>query len=1011
MKTVSQAFLDAQAANLITYYYEIKMFRRYWDSVTQSYLYEETGTDIKPYFFNMSNINWQLDTEALNVWRVSNVQLELKNDYGQFNEGSGQFFNSTYQRFKTKIEIKIGYILPDETNEIVYAFTGLIVDDVLNNQESQTVTIPLSGKEILTALTSAEDVSIAVTGETLGTGALIKEFYTMNQNVLSVQKVYINGVEQTLTTHYSVSNLYQTRYGALITFVTAPALTDIITCDYTWGNNQIAVGEQIGTGSLNATFQTDNKGVGVIDAVYIDGEELSSIDYTVNDLNDKDNFAKINFPVGVGAGQVVTCDYHHWHKNIAIETMLGYLLDAAGFPSTDRTIGSIDVGAFLKYEIWDNKGNWDGMTLSRNCDTGTNIGSLMMKNENLVTDIASNVRVSVSGTFPEQSASMGAFDYANKYECNEAPEAATPAWTSDDDPIIGWDIHSVDGIAEIVSRRTNGSWWDSIMFYIDCNIGRSFKARLKLKTDTATNNGGYAKIVFSVTSAGPGTEGVTISYENGKWWLYLSIFEAGIDLGITDKEWADFHTVEYVYNAEEGKVLLLWDGVVLSSGTNHAVMYSTCIQIAIMNPDDHVYLYLDYLYWDTATSNQSSIISSALDLGTTSPSRNGLGTLLKSCTIPTDGSKITFKAQTSGTPDFASDNDAWRDVVWVGDVGTISSSTVMKRYIRWTAIWYRKELVSPVLNYLSFPAHAVTDVIDCGTNLDVYNAFSIFKQDFDGAIKVYSQTSADGSTWDAEAEVIAGVIASTKRRYIRFRDVMYFTAIGDSPKVQKQYFTYKITSLLIAMADFSGMTVQSAIEEFAKLLDYEIGVDADGKYFFRAKNVSTDVDMQLSDSTNILSIDNDNGGWERIFNKIRVSIGKFNSLMSPDTQGEAVPHSITKYGTRELSIDTSGIEVDDNLDLSSGLVEVYYDRYHLPKRQIRLKCKMLPQLELSDTVNVNWLALSWYWFWGDSRAYWGKPDIFYIGNEMLPISNLLSNIVGLELDLNAWELYIVIREI
>jgi hypothetical protein len=1010
MKTVSQAFLDAQAANLITYYYEIKMFRRYWDTVTQSYLYEETGMDIKPYFFSMSNINWQLDAEGLNVWRVSNVQLELKNDYGQFNEGSGQFFDATYQRFKTKIEIKIGYILPDETNEIVYAFTGLIIDDVLNNQESQTVTIPLSGKEILTALTSAEDVSLAVTGETLGTGALIKEFYTLNQNVLSVQKVYINGVEQTLTTEFSVSNLYQTRYGALITFVTAPALTDIITCDYTWGNNQIAVGEQIGTGTLNATFQTDNKGVGIIDAVYIDGEELSSIDYTVNDLNDKDNFAKIVFPVGVGAGQVVTCDYHHWYKNVAIETLLGYLLDAAGFPSADRTIGSIDIGAFFKYEIWDNKGDFDGMNNSRNIDTGSTVGSIVTKNENLVSDIDENKNITVSGSFPSQSAAMTSFDsFANKYFADALPDASTPVWTktisADEYAVYSSEINP----AGILHITVPGSFdHDNLVGYkIACEGITSVEIKLKL---AITGTSSFARFYVSTRNDSFQNDAIAFHYTDGQWMIYNGYESHAI--GIADAAWGDYHVFTIIKDSVVGKWRVYMDGVILFN-RYHAYPYKECLWIALKShySSDAAQVWIDYIYYDTSDIRRGHLISNALDLVSDSPTVSSIGRILRTQTVPSDGSTLVIQTQTSGTPDFTSDNDSWRDVSFVDNIGTISASTASKRYIRWKVMFYTAVSTSPTLTAFYFPAHAVTDTIDCGTNLDVYNAFAIFKQDFDGVIKVYSQTSADGSTWDAEAEVVAGVIASTKRRYIRFRDVIYFTAAGDSPKIQKQYFTYKITSLNIAMANFSGMTVQSAIEEFAKLLDYEIGVDADGKYFFRAKNVSTDVDMELSDSRNIISIDNDNGGWERIFNKIRVSIGKFNSLMSPDTEGEAVPHSITKYGTRELTIDTSGIEVDDNLDLSSGLVEVYYDRYHLPKRQIRLKCKMLPQLELSDTVNVNWLALSWYWFWGDSRAYWGKPNIFYIGNEMLPISNLLSNIVGLELDLNAWELYIVIREI
>ena len=74
------------------------MYRRSWNG--SAYAYELTPVDLKPYLKDggIGNISWQLDTEDLNVWRVSNVQLELKNEHGEFNEGSGVFFNSNPAR-------------------------------------------------------------------------------------------------------------------------------------------------------------------------------------------------------------------------------------------------------------------------------------------------------------------------------------------------------------------------------------------------------------------------------------------------------------------------------------------------------------------------------------------------------------------------------------------------------------------------------------------------------------------------------------------------------------------------------------------------------------------------------------------------------------------------------------------------------------------------------------------------------------------------------------------------
>lgn len=1001
---VTQDFLDAQNNDTIQYFYEVKMYRRYWSE--GAYVYEETGTDIKPYILTKSNVNWQLDTEGLNIWRVSNVQLELKNNYGEFNEGSGKFFTSTYERFKTKIVIKIGYVLPDDTTEIVYSFTGILIDDVVTNQSTQSIIFSLSGKEILTTLANAENVCNIVTDETLGTGALINEFWTQNKNVLSIDSVYINAVLVSAA-DYTVTGLYNVYHGAKIVFDTAPALEDVITVDYKYGNNEIITGEQIGTGVLNNIFYTDYKGVGKINAVYLDNETLDTIDYSVENFNDINNYGKIVFPVGVGVGQIVKCDYQHWYKDVAIETIIGYLLDEAEFVVGQRTIGSIDVGSFYKYEIWNTKTDWDDQNNTRNVDSDTNIGSVAVNIENFVDDIATNDDITISGSYPSQVATITSLNWTNKYEAVALPEASSPAWTKT----------ANEGTEEINPAdilHLNVPTGASKTIYYTRDFANCYSAKVKLKIVPDSD---YVAHHFSIWLGG--TYYIHITRAIGTWVLTLhnGISGNGYDTGLTELNWSDYHTIRFNYSTIEEKIYLYFDDVLITSqswsyGAPTSIGFGVFSPLATQQAGD---VWVDYFYYDDHNPSDGVLISDSLNLGVVSPVIANLGTMLRTWLDPGDGSTLTIKIQTSGTSDFSSDNDIWRDVSFVGNVGTISASTVSKRYIRWCAILHAALAISPELYLISMPAHLFTDSVDCGVNLDIYNIFSLIKVDYDGVIKIYSQSSADESTWEAEVEIVSGVIASTKQRYIRFRTVIYITSDGDSPVIQKEYFTYKITSLNVAMADFTGMSVQTALEEFAKLLDYEIGVDSEGKYFFRAKNESAVIDMELSDSINIEAIDNINAGWERIYNDIKVNVGNFNIEMSPITEAESEPHSITKYGVRELNIESSGIKIDDNLDLSSGLVEIYYNRYKLPKKEIRLQCKMLPQLELSDTVNVNWLSVSWYWFWGDTRQYWGKPGLIWFSQamfeNMIPVYNLVSNVVGLELDLTEWKLFVNIREI
>ena len=136
--------------------------------------------------------------------------------------------------------------------------------------------------------------------ENLGTGALNTKFYTSDNYTVAVSKVYKNDIEVS-SSLYTTTQLYDLERPALITFNTAPNAEDEITADYIHGNNQIVEGQQIGTGALVSEFETANVAVGFIDAVYIDGTLLiEDVDYSTEELSNKDLPAKIVFVFGIG---------------------------------------------------------------------------------------------------------------------------------------------------------------------------------------------------------------------------------------------------------------------------------------------------------------------------------------------------------------------------------------------------------------------------------------------------------------------------------------------------------------------------------------------------------------------------------------------------------------------------------------------------------------------------------------------------------------------------------------
>nr|BDD45350.1 hypothetical protein 26 [Elusimicrobiota bacterium] len=935
MKTVSQQFIDAQNKHSLKYYKQANMYRRYWSG--SEYLWETTPIDLMSYLKSVDNVNWQLDTEDLNVWRVANLQIHLKNDLSRFNEtgvGGIGFFHDNYVRHKTKIEIKVGYILIDGSKEDVYTFAGLIDKDVRTNFKDSSIILTLTGKEKLLRDASAENVG-QQRSDTLWPNGVITDF-TLN--------------------HY---------------------------------------------------------GVGRVKAVYLDGVKLTEgQDYTVTGLNQYLDRAHVIFTVAPSIGQVPVVEYITWYRwpFNQVGFVVGKLLDEAGFGPSERFIDSVLFDFGRKYSIWDTQGEFEGTHRSRNLTTTQTPGNVEHKSEDFVLNRDSEQNLKYSGTYPNQSAEVLLKGWRNKYECNQLPTAATPVWTKS----ISWQNLNVEeinpaGIFHFRETHTPGGM-NYVRYYRNVQTG-TVKWRLKMAVpglegnrhgfDVYLYNGSYWIQIYCL-AAGSGT-----------WW-------AGIDGGtgswtLSEQDWSDYHEF-WACILEDGSAKFYVDGVERSSRASCAASTTNQVKFEIYGPGGTNYItegWLDWM-WDndigagyTTSEGSGWMISTPVDFGEV-PSL--LGNIIGAWTDPGDGSTITLQTQTSDTSDFSSGNDIWRDISFAGNVGTIDPSTIIKRYIRWKVEMTCALLASPVLTHMCMPGHMLTGTIDCTSNIIDYVSFESWGEENDGVMKYYSQSS-DGS-WDPELEVIDSVIVSAIKRYIRFRTVFYRTTVlGTTPKLYKQKFTRTENTFALKFANFSGMSVQTAMEELAKIFDYEIGIDTEGKFFFRRKNTSPDIDMQLSHDINIIDIDNFNSGWSRVKNRVIANWGGFSRLMTPRTEDEPRPDSIDTYGTLELEVSGGTIEVDDTLDVAHGICQLYYERYKNPKKSFRIITKMLPQLELGDTVNVNYLAEPWIWWWGKKDAYYGKKDLFYYSGSSIAIKDLVCNVTGIEVDLNNWKMFINVREL
>ena len=248
MKTVTSAFLIAQLQPDIKFVRVVEFKRRLWNDSTKVFDYESSWTVLpENEILKASPVTWKLDADISNVFKVSNVSLDVlnfdnkwdtENDDGIFgvDAGSPSF---KYERYLMKFRIRSGFKFLSGADEIVTIFSGVAVEYVRNSM-SRTCQIQLNGLETTLFNTKAEDIANFVVAENIGTGdTSTTEFTTTNPGVGEITKVTLAGVPQVLGDDYTVSDTNNASLSAKVTFASPPGSGVAIAADYYyWTLNQ-----------------------------------------------------------------------------------------------------------------------------------------------------------------------------------------------------------------------------------------------------------------------------------------------------------------------------------------------------------------------------------------------------------------------------------------------------------------------------------------------------------------------------------------------------------------------------------------------------------------------------------------------------------------------------------------------------------------------------------------------------------------------------------------------------
>ena len=148
--------------------------------------------------------------------------------------------------------------------------------------------------------------------------------------------------------------------------------------------------------------------------------------------------------------------------------------------------------------------------------------------------------------------------------------------------------------------------------------------------------------------------------------------------------------------------------------------------------------------------------------------------------------------------------------------------------------------------------------------------------------------------------------------------------------------------------------------DFEALIDYikiEKGIAASDmfylpKYYFKPKDDLVETDLELFSDDDYIRLFNYTEGWERVFNYVTADYGDYSYTANDDTELDESPSSEDTYGVRKLSISGGDFLRKEDTNVATGTARRYYNTYKVPKKRLKLLCKFLFQIDLSDQVKV-----------------------------------------------------------
>ena len=851
--------------------------------------WEASPTDITTEIVRLDRLSWKLDTDALNEFKASNIRIEVENTDRRWDDGSVRF--TGYLRFRSKIRISLG-LKVDNTEEIFPVFTG-VVEDTNESSDKPTLQLEIESLDALLRTRSAESAAILVTNELLGVGdGVTSEFSTSRFPVGVMKEVRVGGVPVRVGLRYNVSGLNDPSRPAKVSFVSIqPAPGQEIRADYlVWKKDQRI--EQVASDLMTIIPQVP---VALIEPVVFDPPAERQILHTLQG------------------------DFE------AYDLRLAQVKEEDNPPEDD---GLVTIDPF------DSRTEWETGTLNR-------INSRR-----------------VAGGIAPQWTSQYEGDFLPADEEVQVEGVAFGSWQDLQSPPNNANRTPSNGVLSVVQPNIG----DYIIR--NPNEGTSLSRIVCARIRVTNINASRVEIGTRVPGGSP-ERGASIWFESLSG---VRIRTGGTEFGPFNVNVTQFHNYRLALSmasANSGTWTLFIDGAQVGTGAvgqADLFMFSGIFLHSISGSTGCAFD-VDYLrfYGDGTTfpvGNWTRVVDYSVHLaGIVQASLiNTLGPFFAVPQGNVAGIQYFFSWSANGTS-----YSAEQQVTIGANLGSFVPANA-PRFVKFRIqITADDNSTLVAVKNLFLPAFAISNIIEAGSGVVSWETWKATTDPANGSIKRF--TAAVAATPSGfgyyravtpsdfiESDDAALLNGATAEKLV-FISLMA-TSGANPPALRETVIDFTTRTVLVSMVNLGTRTVWDVLTELAKIADFEIGLDGDGKFFFRNKSPGASPVLTL-DGSNLEKVQSFSPGWDRVFNSIRATFGSYVQEANSTTEAEASPTSIDRFGVRSLPVGGGSLVFQTDVDLATVMARRYFSRYKEPKRRATVSGRFTPELELGDRVAVN----------------------------------------------------------